>query len=220
MANKLEIEINGKTIQLEKSLKTVTAAISQAKREANELSKDMKLDPTNADLVTKRHEQLAQALALSTEKAKLLREDLDKIDPDVDPSAYFKLAKQVANAERESRSLTRQLSVSESAVKRLNATAGTFRFDPGTGVREFGKSIEGIDAAISTLGNQKEIINFDRSKAGFDQVKANFHQLDKLAELLTRRVNVLDTSSHISTSKPIQKALRKSANKSTTPKHN
>ena len=198
MANKLEIEINGKTVQLEKSLKTVTAAISQAKREANELSKDMKLDPTNADLVTKRHEQLAQALALSTEKAKLLREDLDKIDPDVDPSAYFRLAKQVANAERESRSLTRQLSVSESAVKRLNATAGTFRFDPGTGVREFGKSIEGIDAAISTLGNQKEIINFDRSKAGFDQVKANFNQLDKLAELLTKRVNVLDTElSHI-----------------------
>lgn len=193
MTNKLEIEINGKTVQLEKSLKTVTAAISQAKREANELSKDMKLDPTNADLVTKRHEQLAQALALSNEKAKLLREDLDKIDPDVDPSAYFKLAKQVANAERESRSLTRQLSVSESAVKRLNATAGTFRFDPGTGVREFGKSIEGIDAAISTLGNQKEIINFDRSRAGFNEVKANFNQLDKLAELLTRRVNVLDT---------------------------
>ena len=198
MANKLEIEINGKTVQLEKSLKTVTAAISQAKREANELSKDMKLDPTNADLVTKRHEQLARALALSNEKAKLLREDLDKIDPDVDPSAYFKLAKQVANAERESRSLTRQLSVSESAVKRLNATAGTFRFDPGTGVREFGKSIEGIDAAISTLGNQKEIINFNRSRAGFNEVKANFNQLDKLAELLTKRVNVLDTElSHI-----------------------
>lgn len=198
MANKLEIEINGKTVQLEKSLKTVTAAISQAKREANELSKDMKLDPTNADLVVKRHEQLAQALALSNEKAKLLREDLDKIDPDVDPSAYFKLAKQVASAERESRSLTRQLSVSESAVKRLNATAGTFKFDPGTGVKEFGRSIEGIDAAISTLGNQKEIINFNRSKAGFDEVKANFHQLDKLAELLTRRVNVLDTElSHI-----------------------
>lgn len=193
MANKLEIEINGRTVQLEKSLKTVTAAISQAKREANELSKDMKLDPTNADLVVKRHEQLAQALALSNEKAKLLREDLDKIDPDVDPSAYFRLAKQVANAERESRSLTRQITVSEASVKRLNATAGTFKFDPGNGVREFGKSLEGIDAAISTLGNQKEIINFDRSKAGFDQVKANFHQLDKLAELLTRRVNVLDT---------------------------
>lgn len=193
MANKLEIEIGGKTVQLEKSLKTVTAAISQAKREANELSKDMKLDPTNADLVTKRHEQLTQALALSTEKAKILKEDLDKIDPDVDPSAYFRLAKQVANAERESRSLTRQLSVSESAVKRLNATAGTFKFDPGTGVKEFGKSIEGIDAAISTLGNQKEIINFNRSKAGFDEVKANFAQLDKLAELLTKRVNVLDS---------------------------
>lgn len=193
MANKLEIEIGGKTVQLEKSLKTVTAAISQAKREANELSKDMKLDPTNADLVVKRHEQLAQALALSNEKAKLLREDLDKIDPDVDPSAYFRLAKQVATAERESRSLTRQITVSEASVKRLNATAGTFKFDPGTGVKEFGRSLEGIDAAISTLGNQKEIINFDRSKAGFDQVKANFHQLDKLAELLTRRVNVLDS---------------------------
>ncbi len=198
MANKLEIEINGRTVQLEKSLKTVTAAISQAKREANELSKDMKLDPTNADLVTKRHEQLAQALALSTEKAKILKEDLDKIDPDVDPSAYFRLAKQVANAERESRSLTRQLSVSESAVKRLNATAGTFKFDPGNGVKEFGRSIEGIDAAISTLGNTKEIINFNRSKAGFNEVKANFAQLDKLAELLTRRVNVLDSElSHI-----------------------
>lgn len=193
MANKLEIEINGKTVQLEKSLKTVTAAISQAKREANELSKDMKLDPTNADLVVKRHEQLAQALELSKEKAKILRENLDQIDPDVDPSAYFRLAKQVANAERESRSLTRQISVSESSLKRLNATAGTFKFDPGNGVREFGKSIEGIDAAISTLGNTKEIINFDRSKAGFDQIKANFAQLDKLAELLTRRVNVLDS---------------------------
>lgn len=193
MANKLEIEINGKTVQLEKSLKTVTAAISQAKREANELSKDMKLDPTNADLVVKRHEQLAQALELSKEKAKILKDNLDQIDPDVDPSTYFRLAKQVANAERESRSLTRQITVSESSLKRLNATAGTFKFDPGNGVKEFGKSIEGIDAAISTLGNTKEIINFDRSKTGFDQVKANFAQLDKLAELLTRRVNVLDS---------------------------
>ena len=103
MANnqKLNITIAGNTVELDKSLKNINAALSNSKKEAQALQKDLKLDPGNVDIVTKRHEELTQALKLSQEKTKMLKDELKGIDPDVDPSAFFKLQKAVNVAERE-----------------------------------------------------------------------------------------------------------------------
>ena len=193
MANnqKLNITIAGNTVELDKSLKNINAALSNSKKEAQALQKDLKLDPGNVDIVTKRHGELTQALKLSQEKTKMLKDELKGIDPDVDPSAFFKLQKAVNVAEREARTLQRQFDVSTATLSRLGSMSASFKFDPGDGVREFQNSLQGVNAALSTLGNTKELVNFNPAKATTEQIAQNITKIDKASELLTRKAELL-----------------------------
>ena len=195
MANnqKLNITIAGNTVELDKSLKNINAALSNSKKEAQALQKDLKLDPGNVDIVTKRHEELTQALKLSQEKTKMLKDELKGIDPDVDPSAFFKLQKAVNVAEREARTLQRQFDVSTATLSRLGSMSASFKFDPGDGVREFQNSLQGVNAALSTLGNTKELVNFNPAKATTEQIAQNIDKIDKASELLTRKAGLLNS---------------------------
>lgn len=193
MANnqKLNITIAGNTVELDKSLKNINAALSNSKKEAQALQKDLKLDPGNVDIVTKRHGELTQALKLSQEKTKMLKDELKGIDPDVDPSAFFKLQKAVNVAEREARTLQRQFDVTTATLSRLGSMSASFTFDPGDGVREFQNSLQGVNAALSTLGNTKELVNFNPAKATTEQIAQNIGKIDKASELLTRKAELL-----------------------------
>lgn len=193
MANnqKLNITIAGNTVELDKSLKNINAALSNSKKEAQALQKDLKLDPGNVDIVTKRHGELTQALKLSQEKTKMLKDELKGIDPDVDPSAFFKLQKAVNTAEREARTLQRQFAVSTATLSRLGSMSSSFKFNPGDGVREFQNSLQGVNAALSTLGNTKELVNFNPAKATTEQISQNIDKIDKASELLTRKAGLL-----------------------------
>ena len=193
MANnqKLNITIAGNTVELDKSLKNINAALSNSKKEAQALQKDLKLDPGNVDIVTKRHGELTQALKLSQEKTKMLKDELKGIDSDVDPSAFFKLQKAVNAAEREARTLQRQFDVSTATLSRLGSMSASFKFNPGDGVREFQNSLQGVNAALSTLGNTKELVNFNPAKATTEQIAQNIGKIDKASELLTRKAELL-----------------------------
>lgn len=193
MANnqKLNITIAGNTVELDKSLKNINAALSNSKKEAQALQKDLKLDPGNVDIVTKRHGELTQALKLSQEKTKMLKDELKGIDSDVDPSAFFKLQKAVNAAEREARTLQRQFDVSTATLSRLGSMSASFKFNPGDGVRDFQNSLHGVNAALSTLGNTKELVNFNPAKATTEQIAQNIGKIDKASELLTRKAELL-----------------------------
>lgn len=188
---KLNITIAGNTVELDKSLKNINAALSNSKKEAQALQKDLKLDPGNVDIVTKRHGELTQALKLSQEKTKMLKDELKGIDPDVDPSAFFKLQKAVNIAEREARTLQREFDVTTATLSRLSSMSSNFKFDPGDGVREFQNSLQGVNAALSTLGNTKELVNFNPAKATTEQIAQNIDKIDKASELLTRKAGLL-----------------------------
>ena len=193
MANnqKLNITIAGNTVELDKSLKNINAALSNSKKEAQALQKDLKLDPGNVDIVTKRHGELTQALKLSQEKTKMLKDEMKGIDPDVDPSAFFRLQKAVNAAERDARTLQRQFDVSTATLSRLGSMSASFKFNPGDGVREFQNSLQGVNAALSTLGNTKELVNFNPAKATTEQIAQNIGKIDKASELLTRKAGLL-----------------------------
>ena len=195
MANnqKLNITIAGNTVELDKSLKNINAALSNSKKEAQALQKDLKLDPGNVDIVTKRHGELTQALKLSQEKTKMLKDELKGIDSDVDPSAFFKLQKAVNAAEREARTLQRQFDVSTATLSRLGSMSASFKFNPGDGVRDFQNSLQGVNAALSTLGNTKELVNFNPAKATTEQIAQNIGKIDKASELLTRKAELLNS---------------------------
>lgn len=189
--NTLTIEINGQTVQLERSLKSINASLQQTKREAKALSNDLKFDPTNSDLAVKRQEALARALTLSQEKAKLLQEDLDKIDPEVDPKGFNKLSNQLDIAQREVKSFTRQFDVAVKATDRLKTTASHFSFDFGDGVKQFENSIRGIDAIISSLGKKSDLVKFDKARASSQDVSNYLKKLDDYIDLSDRKAKLL-----------------------------
>ena len=188
---KLSIEINGKTVQLERSLKSINQAIGSAKSEARSLQDELRFDPGNVDLVIKRQEALTTALKLSDEKAKLLKEDLSKIDPEVNPKGYLKLSQSLNVAEKDTRNLRKSLNDVSNMVKIFSSRPATFKFDVDGTTRTFQNSLRGIDAALSTLGKKSDILNFDKSESNAKDVISQIGKLDKYISLSNKKAELL-----------------------------
>ena len=189
--SKLNIEINGNTVQLERSLKTINQAIGAAKSQARSLQDELRFDPGNVDIVTKRHEALQTALKLSDEKAKLLKEDLAKIDPGVNPQAYVKLSRSITIAENDSRNLRKSLTDVKNLISIFNSRPATFKFDVDGTTRTFQNSLKGIDAALSTLGKKSDILKFDKGTASAKEITTQLGKLDKYISLSNKKAELL-----------------------------
>lgn len=194
MANsdqKLTIQIAGNTVELERSLKDVSSAISASRREAGALKDELKFSPGNVELLTKRHQELTQAMELSKVKAEILREDLNKIDPQVDPKGFYKLSRQLNQAEADSRKFGRQLEVANAQLERAQSTAATFKFNTNNGIKEFRNDITGVEAAMASLGGKRSILNFNAAGKSVDELKKNFATVNSAIELVERKSELL-----------------------------
>lgn len=188
---KLTIQIAGNTVELERSLKDVSSAISASRREAGALKDELKFSPGNVELLTKRHQELTQAMELSKVKAEILREDLNKIDPQVDPKGFYKLSRQLNQAEADSRKFGRQLEVANAQLERAQSTAATFKFNTNNGIKEFRNDITGVEAAMAALGGKRSILNFNAAGKSVDELKKNFTTVNSAIELIERKSELL-----------------------------
>ncbi len=194
MANsdqKLTIQIAGNTVELERSLKDVSSAISASRREAGALKDELKFSPGNVELLTKRHQELTQAMELSKVKAEILRDDLNKIDPQVDPKGFYKLSRQLNQAEADSRKFGRQLEVANAQLERAQSTAATFKFNTNNGIKEFRNDITGVEAAMAALGGKRSILNFSTAGKSVEELKKNFATVNSAIELVERKSELL-----------------------------
>lgn len=194
MANsdqKLTIQIAGNTVELERSLKDVSSAISASRREAGALKDELKFSPGNVELLTKRHQELTQAMELSKVKAEILREDLNNIDPQVDPKGFYKLSRQLNQAEADARKFGRQLEVANAQLERAQSTAATFKFNTNNGIKEFRNDITGVEAAMASLGGKRSILNFSTAGKSVDELKKNFATVNSAIELIERKSELL-----------------------------
>lgn len=192
MANqKLEIEINGQTAQLERSLKNVNTFLQHTKREAKALNNDLKFEPGNTDLLVRQQQKYAEAVNLSREKVKLLQEELDGVDIEVSPVKFEKLANQIDIANRETKTLERSFNNVSKAVNRLQSGASSIKLDTGNGVKEFQNSLRGIKAAMSTISKVSELTSFDKSTASASQLSAHMREVNTAISLLSRKAAIL-----------------------------
>lgn len=187
---KLEIEIAGNTVQLERSMKSINAILQASKAEATSLNRELKFDPTNTELLEKRQKALTTAMEMSKERASELRKDLEKIDPQVNPEGFVKLSRQVNAAESQTRSFERQLQTTDAKLSELSNRAGTFRFDAGNGAVEFSNTLKGVDAALSTI-NSTKLTNFDSAKASVADTISTLGRLEDVVELSERKSQLL-----------------------------
>lgn len=192
MANqKLEIEINGQTAQLERSLKNVNTFLQHTKREAKALNNDLKFEPGNTDLLVRQQQKYADAVNLSREKVKLLQEELDGVDIEVSPVKFEKLANQIDIANRETKTLERSFDNVSKAVNRLQSGALSIKLDTGNGIKEFQNSLRGIKAAMSTISKVSELTSFDKSTASASQLSAHMREVNTAISLLSRKAVIL-----------------------------
>lgn len=187
---KLEIEIAGNTVQLERSMKSINAILQASKAEATSLNRELKFDPTNTELLEKRQRALTTAMEMSKERASELRKDLEKIDPQVNPEGFVKLSRQVNAAESQTRSFERQLQTTDAKLSELSNRASTFRFDAGNGAIEFSNTLKGVDAALSTI-NSTKLTNFDSAKASVANTISALGRLEDVVELSERKSQLL-----------------------------
>lgn len=192
MANqKLEIEINGQTARLERSLKNVNTFLQHTKREAKALNNDLKFEPGNTDLLVRQQQKYADAVNLSREKVKLLQEELDGVDIEVSPVKFEKLANQIDIANRETKTLERSFNNVSKEVNRLQSGASSIKLDTGNGIKEFQNSLRGIKAAMSTISKVSELTSFDKSTASASQLSAHMREVNTAISLLSRKASIL-----------------------------
>ena len=187
----LKINISGETVELEKSLKNVNNALLQSKRDANSLKEELKFDGGNIETLAKRHEKLGEVLELTKAKSELLREELDKVDPQVDPKAFIKLKGQLDANERVARTFSRQLDVASATLSRLQKDGSTFKFDPGDGAVEFRNTLDGVNAALSTLGGNNLVSSFSSAATSAEGLKSRIQKIDQATDLLNRKASIL-----------------------------
>lgn len=190
--NKFQIKVTGDTVEIERSMKTVNTLLSAAKRESVAFNKSLKDDPTSIETLNKHLEATERAFTLSTEKVKILKEQLSNVDKDVDPSKFSKLSSEIIKAESETKKLEGVMSSTASRIESVKRLGSTFQINVNGNVKEFTNTVQGVSAALSTLKHDNNtLINFDASTASASKITHVINDLDSAIDLSNRKATLL-----------------------------
>ena len=110
----MTVRIGGDTSGLTKAITDANKEIKSTQRELNEVSKLLKLDPTNTELLRQKQQLLSQQIAQTTNKLNLLKEKQNAFDEaikqggNVSQEEYRKLQREIASTENSLANLQEQ----------------------------------------------------------------------------------------------------------------
>lgn len=109
----ITIEFRGNSVSFDNTVDNVNKAIKLLQSEAGRLNRELKLDPTNVDLLTKRFQALVKAQELTTQQLSTYRKALfDSVDSDVmrkNVAEWSKLEKEIAKNEQRAGELNNEM---------------------------------------------------------------------------------------------------------------
>lgn len=111
----MTIEIGGNTAPLEQALKDTNKEIKTTQKELNEVNKLLKLDPTNTTLLKQKQELLGNQIGQTTTKLNALKQAQKQVEEEMKKGGNVNQA--------EYRELERQISMTESSLKKLKEEA-------------------------------------------------------------------------------------------------
>lgn len=217
------IEFKGDTVEFDKSLDGVNKGLKTLKNEMAQINKQLKLDPSNVDLLKRKFSNLKEQQKVVAEQTKLYKKELDEMSQkDIGSKKWVELQKKLGDAEVELQKLNKEVDKMsktnfgalalgqslEDASKKTKALADDLK-----GLSAVGTAVLGSIIAISLeAGKQADEINtlakqYNLTTEQIQQFQMASDLIDVDLSTITKSYAKL-TKNMTSTSKDVQNAFK------------
>lgn len=165
----ITIQIGGDTQGLDKALKDVNKNIRNTQSELKDVTRLLKLDPTNTELMAQKQRLLTQAVNETKEKLETLKEAGQQANEalargDISQNQYDALQREIIETENELRGLETQAEQSSVALQKISATGEKLK-DVGSAIENAGKKMMVVTTAVTALGTAAVKVTSDFDSA-------------------------------------------------------
>ena len=165
----ITVEIGGDTTGLEKALKSVNSSIKTTQSSLKDVSKLLKLDPTNTELLTQKQKLLKDAIGSTKEKLDALKLAQEQAKAqlesgDLGQDKYDALQREIIETEQELKRLQEQAIESNAALAKIEEVGDKLQ-TVGDKISGAGQKLLPVTAAVAGLGTAavKTTADFDTS---------------------------------------------------------
>lgn len=165
----ITVEIGGDTTGLDKALKSVNSSIKTTQSGLKDVSKLLKLDPTNTELLTQKQKLLKDAIGSTKEKLDALKLAQEQAKAqlesgDLGQDKYDALQREIIETEQELKRLQEQAIESNAALARIEEVGDKLQ-TAGDKISGAGEKLLPVTAAVAGLGTAavKTTADFDTS---------------------------------------------------------
>jgi len=165
----ITIEIGGDATNLSKSLSGVNKDLAGTQKALRDVTRLLKLDPGNMELLAQKQRLLKDAIGETKEKLDKLKEaakDAERAlaDGEISQAQFDALQREIAETEIKLKSLEKQARLTHPALEKLAAVGEDFK-KVGANVESAGKAIMPVSAAVAGIGAAavKTTADFDSS---------------------------------------------------------
>ena len=192
----ITVEIGGDTTGLDKALKSVNSSIKTTQSGLKDVSKLLKLDPTNTELLTQKQKLLKDAIGSTKEKLDALKLAQEQAKAqlesgDLGQDKYDALQREIIETEQELKRLQEQAIESNAALAKIEEVGDKLQ-TAGDKISGAGQKLLPLTAAVAGLGTAavKTTADFDTSMS---QVQATMGiTKDAMSELNGESVNTVE----------------------------
>lgn len=192
----ITVEIGGDTTGLDKALKSVNSSIKTTQSGLKDVSKLLKLDPTNTELLTQKQKLLKDAIGSTKEKLDALKLAQEQAKSqlesgDLGQDKYDALQREIIETEQELKRLQEQATESNAALAKIEEVGDKLQ-TAGDKISGAGQKLLPVTAAVAGLGTAavKTTADFDTSMS---QVQATMGiTKDAISELNGESVNTVE----------------------------
>ena len=154
----ITVEIGGDTTGLDKALKSVNSSIKTTQSGLKDVSKLLKLDPTNTELLTQKQKLLKDAIGSTKEKLDALKLAQEQAKAqlesgDLGQDKYDALQREIIETEQELKRLQEQAIESNAALAKIEEVGDKLQ-TAGDKISGAGQKLLPVTAAVAGLGNR------------------------------------------------------------------
>lgn len=183
----ITVEIGGDTTKLEQSLKSVNSTIRATQSQLKDVTKLLKLDPSNTELLSQKHRVLKEAVAATKEKLEALKTAQEQAkqaleNGDLGQDKYDALQREIIETEQELERLEREAANANEVLTKIG-NAGRKLESVGTAVANVGKDLTTKVTAPLAAGAAVAVNKYaevDKTMALVNQTMGNSEKQAKL----------------------------------------
>ena len=172
----ITVEIGGDTTGLEKALKSVNSTIRNTQSQLKDVTKLLKLDPKNTELLSQKQRLLKDAISATKDKLEALKEAQKQAKEQLENGTlgqdkYDALQREIIETEEELRRLQKEAETTTSVLTKID-TAGKKMQEVGDNIAGAGKKMLPVTAAITGIGTAavKTASDFDASMSNVSAI--------------------------------------------------